>query len=831
MGMGRERQQEQHDDSRESGRRSLRRAHEALLGFRIVRHSYYLHLAALSVPAALAAWMWWRTRGTPGENLALAYGFINFAYFLVICFCLYTHRRPGEKNAVLLSIVWSALSIAGAEALFSTAAGFHLYYVALFLILIFAPGTHAMLRLALLTLLYGLGLAMSAFARTDGPMLIWQVLYLAPFLRLTGMDLGEIYTANTIAVTLLLLGVGVLAVGGYRPYIQEMLWRMRRSVKASFQQNAEAKARLLSDQLLLLATGILTILLLSLVVFYPLLLFVGGERYVSYAIAYGIPLICYFATFYTLYCFRDQLPVTITLWAGVGLSSPLWISYLSLAIGRDSYAHLYFFVLMNATVFFLRVLPRSQTVLMVAIHAACFIGLLTYHNDYAPIFPLPFHPLIDWFFRGPIPLIILLAGMLTGLFFALETRFAEEELESAYSRIDREAERARMASQAKSLFLSTMSHEIRTPLNAIIGMADMLEESQLDERQREYTSTIARSGDHLLGLINDVLDFTRIESGEMEIHPETIDLRNLCEESLALFRSQCRQKNIQIEMQISRLVPEKVEIDPMRLRQILVNLIGNSVKFTPDGGQIHLQVQTGEISGTDRLQLHFLIEDQGIGIPADRVATVFEPFSQIPEAQKASSLKGTGLGLAIVKRIVDLMQGTIEIHSELSRGTRVHLSLEVGAPAESQVFQSATTGDQTFESQKPRQAELRILMVEDNPDNVRLFELYLARLDLKATVAVDGESALQLLAENEYDLILMDVQLPGIQGTDVVKHLRESPGPQPYVLGLTANAMEQDRAEYLRIGMDEVFAKPVRKADFADFIEKFRAGAIVRRSS
>ena len=382
---------------------------------------------------------------------------------------------------------------------------------------------------------------------------------------------------------------------------------------------------------------------------------------------------------------------------------------------------------------------------------------------------------------------------------------------------------AERATAAKSEFLANMSHEIRTPMNGVIGMTELALDTSLTALQREYLDTVRTSATTLLTVLNDILDFSKVEAGKLNLNIAVFNLRDCVAGVLETLAFNAREKGLQIVTQAAPDVPGFVSADAGRLRQILLNLAGNAVKFTKTG-RVHVSVAVASQQGS-AVKLHFVVRDSGIGVPRVKQRAIFAPFEQA-DSSTSGNYGGTGLGLAISSKLVGLMGGELWIESPwrdpdtpgaVRSGSAFHVELTLQRAEEPARHDPPS-------SEEPPPRALRVLLAEDNVTNRRLAMRLLERKGYTVLVANDGREALDLLERNAVDLILMDVQMPNLDGLEATRAIRAREGPRGMhtpIIAMTAYAMEQDRVRCLAAGMDEHLPKPIRPDDLYRAIRKF----------
>ncbi len=429
--------------------------------------------------------------------------------------------------------------------------------------------------------------------------------------------------------------------------------------------------------------------------------------------------------------------------------------------------------------------------------------------------------------RGAMPirmstqaqLVIDVLGLLTFLLLLVSIGWTYETQRS------RALAAAEAAGRAKTDFLARMSHEIRTPMNGVVGIAGLLLATEQTPRQVHYTETIRRSGNALLRILNEILDFSKIDAGKMELEREPFELRRELEQIRALFVPSAEEKGLELGFEIAPEVPERVLGDSGRLRQILINLISNGLKFTQEG-RVKVEVELGRVGqkgseGRPAGELHrlcFTVSDTGVGIEPVALPTILDPFTQAEESS-ARQFEGTGLGLAICRHLSEMMGGSLEVESRVGEGSRFSFS----------VLLEAVDPDQQPVENEPSAPILdagpfqngRILVAEDNPINQEVTSFMLESLGYRVEIAANGEKVLQALDRESYDLVLMDCQMPNMDGYETTRRIRDRPELATLpILAMTANAMAEDRERCLAVGMNDYVAKPVQPEELAAAIAR-----------
>ena len=380
---------------------------------------------------------------------------------------------------------------------------------------------------------------------------------------------------------------------------------------------------------------------------------------------------------------------------------------------------------------------------------------------------------------------------------------------------------AENANITKSAFLSNMSHEIRTPMNAIVGMTEILKRKHFDEETEEYLDNIKHSGEALLSIINDILDFSKVESGKMDLVQEDYDLRLLIKELDLVFKTRIESKDIQMEYDLDATIPNVLIGDSKRLRQILINIVNNAIKFT-EKGFVRVSVTVESLTEKE-VTLKFSVKDSGQGIKEEDLDKLFDAYQQV-DLQKNAKKEGTGLGLAICKQLVQLMSGTLQVESIYGEGATFFFSIKQEISSH-KLLKSEVHTQTMFTA-----PEAHILVVDDNKMNLKVFEGLFKPAAMQIDTALDGQEALEKVKQQDYDIVFMDHMMPGMDGVEVTKNIRQLPSDSLHsaeyykklvILALSANATEDAKQLFLNNGMDGFLSKPIKIQEGLEIVRQW----------
>jgi PAS domain S-box-containing protein len=407
---------------------------------------------------------------------------------------------------------------------------------------------------------------------------------------------------------------------------------------------------------------------------------------------------------------------------------------------------------------------------------------------------------------------------------AISHSILQTEIEhfQGYVYILRDITEWKQAELAKQEFLAMITHEVRTPITSVSGMASLLLNSKLNHEQEEFVKTIYASGESLLRIINDFLDFSKIESGKLDLEIKPFNLRSCIQEALYLLAQKAQEKGIKLKFIDTPEIPTQIEGDITRLRQILINLLNNAIKFT-ETGSIEISVTTLQKKiqnhSNNNYELQFAVKDTGIGIEKENLECLFKTFSQV-NSSITRQYGGTGLGLAICKKLTELMSGRIWVESELGVGSTFYFAIATSVPV-IQTEVKSVVNDVEIDAEMAKKHPLRILLVEDNVINQRMIKLMLQRMGYQPNVVNNGLEALAILHSKTYDVVLMDVQMPEMDGLTATQRICQewSANTRPWIVALTASAMWGERDRCLASGMDDYLSKPIRIKELMEVLK------------
>lgn len=408
---------------------------------------------------------------------------------------------------------------------------------------------------------------------------------------------------------------------------------------------------------------------------------------------------------------------------------------------------------------------------------------------------------------------ILACGLLVYAFWYILNLSSRQQ--KIITHLNESERKIKEASSLKEQFLANMSHEIRTPMNAIIGFTNILKRTSLEPEQRRYVQNIHSAGENLLALINDILDLSKIEAGMIQLEDTNFSLRSLISSIAAMFDEKIKEKNLYLTTEIKEDVPDILNGDAVRLTQILVNLLGNGIKFTEKGG-VKLIVNALKVE-KEKVRLKICVIDSGIGIAKEKQAAIFERFQQA-EAETTRRFGGTGLGLSIVKQLIELQGGTLTLYSQPGKGSEFIMEIEYKLPDEEKMLSDALAA---AEVQTVSLKEIKVLIAEDNPMNQQLIKHLMKNWAIQHTIVNNGAEAVEELKRENYSLVLMDIQMPKMDGYTATGVIRNELHLNVPIIAMTAHAMMGEKEKCLLLGMNDYISKPLKETILYNIIAQY----------
>ncbi len=419
-------------------------------------------------------------------------------------------------------------------------------------------------------------------------------------------------------------------------------------------------------------------------------------------------------------------------------------------------------------------------------------------------------------------IVIFIIGFFAFRFIRQRIKDRENQKQKSFL-LEQEVEIAQKSLEFKKNFLANMSHEIRTPLTGILGMADIIAKTELSDNQREYINTLIHSGESLREIIDLILDYSKLEAGQVKLKSTVFSISKLFETIERIYAPQCKKKGLELETVISSYIPKHIIADMNKVNQILNNLLSNALKFTDKGGIIvkakidDKQAIQGIHKNKKILCIKIEVKDTGKGIRNDELEKLFKPFSQI-ELEQTRTIEGTGLGLSICKELSEMLGGEIGVNNQQARGTTFWFTFKAIEAERQDVSKQESLKDYVPHNSK----ELTVLLVEDKVVTQKVVELFLNSLGHKVFFANNGKEAIEIYSPGKFDLVLMDIQMPIMDGVAATSILRKKYSELPPIVGLSANAFEGDREKFMSLGLDEYLTKPVKESDFIELLKKLR---------
>lgn len=407
---------------------------------------------------------------------------------------------------------------------------------------------------------------------------------------------------------------------------------------------------------------------------------------------------------------------------------------------------------------------------------------------------------------------VLACGLLAFAFWYVMNLFSYQE--KSIESLNESKQQIKEAAAMKEQFMANMSHEIRTPMNAIIGFTNILKRTDLDPQQRQYVQNIHTAGENLLALVNDILDLSKIEAGMMLLEEKNFSFRSLVGSVSGMFREKIAEKGLMYKEEIAEDIPDILCGDAVRLTQVLVNLLGNAIKFT-ETGEIRLSAQL--LHATDkRIELQVKLADTGIGIAKEKQARIFERFQQA-EAETTRKFGGTGLGLSIVRQIVEIQGGTLNLESEPGKGSEFTFTISYSLPDEEKMLSEALA----MENDEVSIKDVQVLIAEDNPMNQQLIRHLMKNWEIQSTIVNNGVEAIEALKKESFSLVLMDIQMPEMDGYQAIEVIRKELRSDIPVIAMTAHAMMGEKEKCLQLGMNDYISKPLKETVLYNIIAQY----------